>query len=491
MPPPMSPQGSRAGLITAVVVMSILFVTSAIFAFYYNAEYRKAETSGKQLNTTNLQFASSAFQQDPAFQAAVAARETPEHQGKSVAEVLVAQRDAANRALAGPRLDPAAAMTKYQGAIAATQHEDVQKAGVLVQKTASLSDAVISLVTGVRTLAARNETLTTELASAKAAMEQEIAQRKVVMGERDEKLAEQGKQLETALAELASRGEAGDASVAKIQGEADRALKKAQAENSAQQKALAERNKQIDDLQRQLEVALNKIRQMRPPGTKENIVRQADGEIVRVPGNDNVFINLGQGDQISPGLTFEVYDRFTGVPALGPDGGTGTTEEEDQSTLPQGKASIEVVRVGPGQSECRIVRQTQGQSVIERDIISNLVYDRNTKYNFVVFGDFDLDRNKAPTPGDAEVIKRLITQWGGQLQNAVNVNTDFVVLGAVPVVPAQDEDETATDIARREAAQKALDAYDEVRSQAIALNIPIMNQSRFLYYVGYYEQSQR
>ena len=387
-------------------------------------------------------------------------------------------------------VDPTAAMTKFQSAIAATQHEDVTKSGILIGKNENLADAVVKLVTGVRTLASRNQTLTAELASAKDQMEQEIAQRKVVMGERDEKLAEQGKQLETALAELASRGEAGDQSVAKIQGEADRALKQAQAENSAQQKALAERNAQIDKLQRELEVALNKIRQMRPPGTKENIVRQADGEVVRVPGNDNVFINLGRGDQISPGLTFEVYDRFTGVPALGPDGGTGTTEE-DESTLPQGKASIEVVRVGPQQSECRIVRQTQGQSVIERDIISNLVYDKNTKYNFVVFGDFDLDRNKVPTPGDAEVIKRLITQWGGQLQNAVNVNTDFVVLGAVPEVPPQDEDETATDIARREAAQKALDAYDEVRSQAIQLNIPIMNQGRFLYYVGYYEQAKR
>jgi len=30
-----------------------------------------------------------------------------------------------------------------------------------------------------------------------------------------------------------------------------------------------------------------------------------------------------------------------------------------------------------------------------------------------------------------------------------------------------------------------------VRSEAIKLNIPVMNQNRFLYYVGYFEQSQR
>lgn len=489
MPPPMSPQGSRAGLITAVVVMSILFVTSAIFAFYYNAEYRKAEGLRTTVSATNQQFATSAFQQDPAFQEVLALRDTPAYQGKSVAEILVTQRNAATRALAN-QANPAAAMTRYQSAIAATQHQDVKKAEVLVPKNASLVDAVVTLVTGVRTLGERVETVTKELTATKEQLEQEIAQRKVVMGERDEKLAEQGKQLETALAELGSRGEAGDESVASIQAEAERALEAAQKENSAQQALVAERNDQIGKLQRDLEQALIRIRRSRPPGTGENVIRQADGEIVRVPGNDNVFINLGQGDQISPGLTFEVYDRFAGVPALGPDGGTGNPDEAEDS-LPQGKASIEVVRVGPGQSECRIIRQTRGQSVVERDIISNLVYDKNTKYNFVVFGDFDLDRNGAPTPGDADVIKRLITGWGGQLQNAVNVNTDFVVLGAVPEVPAQDEDETATDIARREAAQKALDAYDEIRNQAISLNIPIMNQSRFLYYVGYYEQAQR
>jgi hypothetical protein len=40
------------------------------------------------------------------------------------------------------------------------------------------------------------------------------------------------------------------------------------------------------------------------------------GEIARVPGNNTVFINLGEGQELTLGMTFEVYDRRTGIPPL-------------------------------------------------------------------------------------------------------------------------------------------------------------------------------
>src|SRR5947209_18225188 len=39
MPPITTPQSSRTGLITAVVVFVILFVTAAIFAIYYDVQW--------------------------------------------------------------------------------------------------------------------------------------------------------------------------------------------------------------------------------------------------------------------------------------------------------------------------------------------------------------------------------------------------------------------------------------------------------------------
>ena len=35
-------------------------------------------------------------------------------------------------------------------------------------------------------------------------------------------------------------------------------------------------------------------------------------------------------------------------------------------------------------------------------------------------------------PADAEVIKRLVTAWGGQVVDQLNVDTDFLVIGKVP-----------------------------------------------------------
>ena len=36
-----------------------------------------------------------------------------------------------------------------------------------------------------------------------------------------------------------------------------------------------------------------------------------------------------------------------------------------------------------------------------------------------------------------------------------------------------------------------LDRYLNVRQQAISLNIPILNQNRFLYLIGYFNQATR
>jgi len=61
-----------------------------------------------------------------------------------------------------------------------------------------------------------------------------------------------------------------------------------------------------------------------------------------------------------------------------------------------------------------------------------------------------------------------------------------------------DEDSNDKNVRRtlREARQirKALreaEAYDGVKKAAIEFHIPILNQNRFLYFVGYYEMAQR
>src|SRR5205814_5038455 len=128
-------------------------------------------------------------------------------------------------------------------------------------------------------------------------------------------------------------------------------------------------------------------------------------------------------------------------------------------------------------SECRVIRLTPGTQLTEGDLIANLVYDKNTKYNFMVYGDFDLDQNKVATPGDADIIKRLITQWGGKVMYQVNVDTDFVVLRKEPVLPtfSMEELQDPFNAKKLADAQAALDSYLNVKKTAADLHIPILN----------------
>ena len=151
-----------------------------------------------------------------------------------------------------------------------------------------------------------------------------------------------------------------------------------------------------------------------------------------------------------------------------------------------------MVRILPGFSECRIIRKEAGHNLVQGDLVSNLVYDKTQKYKFVVYGDFDLDGDGRASAGDAEVIRRLITQWGGTVTNDVNVNTDFVVMGVEPQLPSKPgNDATAVEQAAYQRAENELNKYLEVQKHAMDLKIPILNQNRFLNFVGYTSQAGR
>ena len=87
------------------------------------------------------------------------------------------------------------------------------------------------------------------------------------------------------------------------------------------------------------------------------------GEIVRMPGRDIVVINRGLGDGLAQGMTFEAYDKRGGVPAgnaMLPAGRGG---------LPPGKATLEVIRIGPGFSECRVIRTEPAHALTQGDLV--------------------------------------------------------------------------------------------------------------------------
>jgi hypothetical protein len=68
-----------------------------------------------------------------------------------------------------------------------------------------------------------------------------------------------------------------------------------------------------------------------------------------------------------------------------------------------------------------------------------------------------------------------------------------VVLGKEPVLPtfSKEELQDPFNAQKLATAQQALDAYLNVRKTASDLHIPILNQNRFLYLIGYYDQARR
>src|SRR5215210_7768925 len=124
MPPPLNPQGSRSGLITAVVVLSILFVTSAIFAFYFSAESSKAQGNVKTLNDKLNQYANNEAQGDPSVQALVEAKGEA---GQSAIQVAVGQLRALSRAVTGEETtNPAVAQQAVASLVQTATSDDMK-----------------------------------------------------------------------------------------------------------------------------------------------------------------------------------------------------------------------------------------------------------------------------------------------------------------------------------------------------------------------------
>ena len=300
------------------------------------------------------------------------------------------------------------------------------------------------------------------------------------------------KKLNDAIA--ASNAKRGDAEVI-----AQEALNKFMKEAEDQRRELVLR---LEDAQTQIAKLTAEIRDLRLRilnfgGKTDVAIGEADGRVVRVNGaTGEVYINLGKKDRMTPGLPFTAYDPRTGVRF-------GTDESA------QGNGSIEVIQVGEEMSLCRVTRSTKDRAIQADDLIANIVYhnDRTRKFHFTVFGDFDLDGDGVATAAERDRLIVLIKSWGGQVDDDVTSQTDYLVLGAKPKAPLLDQSEpepAATGTAATEAAAaapasapaivggvgevrtKEQERYDQLEIAAKRLAIPVLNANRFLSMVGYY-----
>jgi len=229
----------------------------------------------------------------------------------------------------------------------------------------------------------------------------------------------------------------------------------------------------LDESDTLLQDALTKLETIKPKPDNEVQAHQPDAQIVRIDSqNGIVYLDAGIKDHVYRGLTFAIYDRNKPIPEDG-----------------EGKAEIEVFQVTDQVSAARIVKSDTKNPVVKDDIVANLIWDRNIPNRFVVTGEFDFNNDGRIDSNGDQRIAELISRWGGLVDDDITVDTDFLIVGVEPAAlrrPSQyelDSDPMAQQ--RYEMSAQKIGHYNQLLDKAGNLGIPVFNQKRFLFLIGY------
>jgi hypothetical protein len=481
MPPIQQQQTSRAGLITALVISIICALGFLVWAIMESSAKTKLEQANAVMTSRYKEVIDEGRLGDVAGlrtafggqSPSVKVIEAAENQRRKYAGMITGSSDDNDKTVA----DSFTALK-----------DRVAKSGALKGTSipsTSLSAMVEALVTKAeadsQAMAAATKARDDAIKAKEAAVTQYVQLAETHKAAADTAVtasAKFGTDATTAIADKQKQVEEFSRQVTELQTAMSNLQQQLQLENQTIQR-------KADDTQKKLDQALVKLGQTRMD-VKNPLIRAADAKITQVAQDSICYIDLGFGSHVMPGLTFEVYDRLEGIPPLG----EGTSNLD----MPKGKASVEIINVGQNSSQCRIIRTTQGQTVGQGDICANLVFDRNIRPIFYVYGKFDTDQNNVATDPETENIKNLIQRWGGQLSDKLNVDVDYVIMGKEPTLPNYTkEDLESSPIAKQryDEAVAQQKAYEDVRGQASTMHIPVMNQNRFVYYTGYFEVAKR
>jgi len=512
------PQASRTGLIATIVVSLVL---NGLLAVGYFKQSNEALKFQNQLSEVTRKYTEAVT--EPAMGSAEynnlkeQARATG---GASVYDVLSGQRSdlavlVVGQPMSSPEVAQRADLANRQ-ANAALQ-EAAGKAGLAVPAGGCLLDTLGRWPAVVNQLIEQRERLKRDADANDLKMKAAESAHQLALEKKDQAIADAQAEAAKVNQQAAAFQEQHSRALDNVQANARQIAGNQAQQLSAVEVAAAQKDRDNADLRKEvvrLKWALRKYKANPLPG--DIMVRASAGQIKAVAG-DECFINLGKGDQVPVGMTFEVYDANKGIPSLASQGNArsapgrltfgsaafaGSMADEYAFNSPTGKGSIEVVSIGSDHmAECRIVHVEPGEIIGPGDLIANLVYNRNVKFNFLVYGDFDVARTGAHAD-DANVIRRLIEQWGGQVQpiadagdpaKSVSPETDFVVVGKEPQMPnlADEEQRTPPGEYQMDQFRKKLQAYRDVLTLAGEYGIPVLNQNRFLYYTGFFDQATR
>ncbi len=199
-----------------------------------------------------------------------------------------------------------------------------------------------------------------------------------------------------------------------------------------------------------------------------------DGEVIGLNSADGtVALSIGARNKVALGMTFAVYADANSI------------KPDANGRYAPGKATLEVISVEPTSSTARITSEVKGNPVVRGDVIANALYDPAKVYKFVVFGNFDTDRDRIATALERQDAETMITAWGGLIVPDLSGDVDFLVLGERPVLPprpgADAPLEVVQEFIRR---QREVERYDNLFKNATSTGIPVLNENRLYTLIG-------
>ncbi|HET6440882.1 MAG TPA: BRCT domain-containing protein [Phycisphaerae bacterium] len=191
----------------------------------------------------------------------------------------------------------------------------------------------------------------------------------------------------------------------------------------------------------------------------------ADGHVVKVAELGSIaYADIGKKDGVLLGMPFSVFSPV-----------------EFGKEEPTPKASARVVRIMDDASELRVTVQGN-EPIVAGDVLHNPVYDRGRRLRFLLIGKIDMDGDGTDDSGS---LKALIQELGGRVETELSVQTDYLISGEQPVVPAAPaQDAGPMEQQLNEEARAAFVAYTTAMDRAKDFGIPILSLNRFLGLMG-------
>ena len=275
--------------------------------------------------------------------------------------------------------------------------------------------------------------------------------------------------VEAVSAENARLNELIDDQIASLGGSSERLFAEKQGQLDQLAADLASANEQNENLK-------DTIDQLRGDVVQSPAVTLPDARVVaQNPDENKVFLDIGRNQGLRLGMAFNVFDQDDLVKISDADA--------------QGKGIVEIINVSDDTSIGRVSRLDRQQRVNDGDVLVNVVYDPNRTFSFFVFGQYDLDYDGEVGLRDDQTVRAIVTRSGGELADTLSFDTDYLVLGVEPEFPERPADELDLIQMREFRVQmENFQNYQDVLGQAQQLGIPVLNQSRFLDLVGYFER---